>query len=62
MAYVMITDKKIRGSTMVQRTIIGVCEPKEIDKKMEMLKRVYPNEKIKVFKEVKLSSLGGAWK
>lgn len=62
MVYVMIVNRKIRGSTMVNRLILGVCEPKDINKKMEMNKRLYPKDKITVFKEVKLSGIGGQWK
>lgn len=62
MAYVMIANKKIKGCTMVKRLILGVCEPKELNKKMDMNKRLYPNDKIQVFKEVKLNFSDKTWK
>ena len=61
MTYVMICNKKIKGCTMVKRLIVGVCEHKELNKKMEMCKRAYPDDKISVFKEVKLNFSDKTW-
>jgi hypothetical protein len=46
---------------MVKRLILGVCENRDLNKKMEMNKRLYPEDKISVFQEVKING-EGKWK
>jgi len=54
MAYLIIKSSKIKGSTMFKKLILGTCELKNLNEKIGMNKRLYPNDLITVFKEVKL--------
>ena len=62
MAYIITVEKKVKGSTMSKREIVGACEVKDLNKKVEMIKRLYPDDKVSVFKEIKLKFGDKKWK
>lgn len=51
--YIIVVDRKISGCTAIKREIVGSSTTKTLTKKLDMVKRMYKNEKIRTFKEVK---------